>query len=74
MTHQVSWFEVIGKDGRSLTAFYGDLFGRKLEAVANDYCMAPPRRMASGGARSRPVGCDGHVTFNAVTDVLQASL
>jgi predicted enzyme related to lactoylglutathione lyase len=75
MPHPVIWFEVIGKDGKALSSFYGDLFGWKLEAVPNDYFMfTTDGDMASGGVGSDPSGGDGHVTWYVQTDDLQASL
>lgn len=32
MPHPVVWFEVLGKDGKRLQSFYGDLFGWKIDA------------------------------------------
>jgi predicted enzyme related to lactoylglutathione lyase len=75
MPHPVVWYEVIGKDGAALARFYGDLFDWKMEEVQGGYFMAsagdgPP----TGGVGSDPSGGDGHVTWYAEVDDLQAML
>ena len=36
MANPVAWFEVVGKDGKKLQDFYGNLFGWKIDAN-NDF-------------------------------------
>jgi predicted enzyme related to lactoylglutathione lyase len=78
MPHPVIWFEVIGKDFDTLKGFYGDLFGWKLEDAPGGmpYAMAQaePDQPPTGGIGVDPSGGDGHVTWYAQTDDLQASL
>jgi len=75
MPHPVVWYEVIGKDSEALSKFYGDLFGWKIEPGPQNYFMVTPEgERPSGGIGVDPSGGDGHVTFYAETDDLQASL
>ena len=75
MAHPVVWSEVIGKDSAALSRFYADLFGWKVESVPNDYFMLTPEGdRPSVGVGADPSGGNGHVTFYAETDDLQASL
>ena len=75
MPHPVIWFEVIGKDAAALSSFYIELFDWKLDSVPNDYFMVTTDGEApSGGVGADPSGGDGHVTFYAEADDLQASL
>lgn len=40
MANPVVWFEILGKDGKKLRQFYGDVFGWKYEVMENmDYGM-----------------------------------
>jgi uncharacterized protein len=77
MPHPVIWFEVMGRDSAALSRFYGDLFDWQVQPAPNDYFMFTPEgEMPSGGVGvgADPSGGDGHVTFYAHTDDLQASL
>jgi uncharacterized protein len=75
MPNPVIWFEVIGKDAASLSKFYGDLFGWKVDPAPNDYFMfTTDGDQPSGGVGVDPAGGDGHVIWYAQSDDLQASL
>jgi predicted enzyme related to lactoylglutathione lyase len=75
MPHPVIWSEVMGRDAESLSRFYSDLFGWKVDPAPNDYFMFTTAGDApSGGVGADPSGGDGHVTFYVETDDLQASL
>src|SRR3954451_14242673 len=78
MAHPVVWFEVIGKDYDTLKRFYGELFDWQLEDAPGDmsYAMAQPdaQQPPMGGIGADPSGGEGHVTWDAQTDDLQASL
>jgi predicted enzyme related to lactoylglutathione lyase len=75
MPHPVIWSEVMGRDAESLSRFYSDLFGWKVDAAPNDYFMLTTGGDApSAGVGADPSGGDGHVTFYVETDDLQASL
>lgn len=75
MPHPVVWYEVIGKDSEALSKFYADLFGWKVEPAPQNYFMVTAEGdRPSGGIGVDPSGGEGHVTFYAETDDLQASL
>jgi uncharacterized protein len=75
MPHPVVWYEVIGKDSEALSKFYAELFGWKVDAAPQNYFMFTTEgEQPSGGIGVDPTGGDGHVTFYAETDDLQASL
>jgi predicted enzyme related to lactoylglutathione lyase len=78
MPHPVIWFEVVGKDMDGLKKFYGDLFGWQIQDAPGGmpYAMAQadPESPPTGGIGSDPSGGNGHVTWYAETDDLQASL
>ena len=78
MPHPVIWFEVIGKDIDGLKRFYGDLFGWQLQDAEGGmpYAMAQPDadQPPMGGIGADPSGGEGHVTWYAETDDLQATL
>jgi uncharacterized protein len=75
MPHPVIWFEVIGKDSTALSEFYGGLFGCKMDPAPQGYFMfTTDGDRPSGGVGADPAGGDGHVTFYAEADDLQATL
>lgn len=78
MPHPVIWYEVIGKDYDTLKRFYGELFDWNLEEVPGGmpYAMAhpDPDQPPMGGIGADPSGGEGHVTWYAQSDDLQASL
>ena len=72
MGKPVVHFEVVGKDGKALREYYGELFGWKFSADnPMDYgIVAPEGDQIGGGVGTGPEGYDGHVTFYVgVTDV-----
>ena len=77
MPHPVIWYEVIGKDAAALSKFYGDLFGWKMDRAPGDveyYMSTPEGDTPGGGVGADPTGGNGHVTFYAQADDLQAML
>jgi predicted enzyme related to lactoylglutathione lyase len=73
--HPVIWFEVIGKDAAALSTFYGELFDWKVDPAPQGYFMlTADGDRPTGGVGTDPSGGDGHVTFYAETDDLQAAL
>ena len=78
MPHPVIWFEVVGKDVDGLKKFYGDLFGWQIQDAPGGvpYAMAQPspEQPPMGGIGADPSGGNGHVTWYAETDDLQATL
>jgi uncharacterized protein len=50
MANKVMWYEVLGKDGKKLKSFYGDLFGWSFkDAPGMDYGMTDPETTGIGG-------------------------
>jgi uncharacterized protein len=50
MANKVMWYEVLGKDGKKLKSFYGDLFGWTFkDAPGMDYGMTDPEATGIGG-------------------------
>jgi predicted enzyme related to lactoylglutathione lyase len=50
MANKVMWYEVLGKDGKKLKSFYGDLFGWTFrDAPGMDYGMTDPEVTGIGG-------------------------
>jgi hypothetical protein len=78
MAHPVIWFEVVGKDLDKLKSFYGELFDWQIQDAPGGmpYAMVQPdpQQPPMGGIGQDPSGGDGHVTWYAETDDLQASL
>jgi len=64
--YNVSWFEVVGRDGDSLRSFYAELFGWKFEHMTPpemDYGLVKVESGAlPGGVGKAPVG-PGWTTF-----------
>jgi len=77
MPNSVSWFEVVGKDGAALRAFYGKLFDWTIDAsdTEMDYgLVAPLPRSIGGGIGRSEDGGAGHVTFYVEVDDVAAAL
>lgn len=76
MASHVIHFEVLGKDGPKLQAFYSDVFGWKLDTNnPTSYGMVPvPENGIAGGIGQAPDGSPGHVTFYVHTDDAPATL
>lgn len=78
MASPVLHFEVVGKDGDALRAFYGDLFGWNIQKASGpmDYGMVSADD--TGGGIGGGIGASGdgpgHVTFYVGVDDLQAAL
>jgi predicted enzyme related to lactoylglutathione lyase len=64
-------FEVIGKDGKALQAYYSELFGWEIDAdnemgygsVPRENNLNPDGVGIGGGVAGGPEGYGGHVTF-----------
>lgn len=81
MGRPVVHFEVIGKDGPKLQAYYAELFGWEIDAnnpmsygaVAREGNVKDDGTGIGGGVGQGPEGYDGHVTFYVeVPDVDEA--
>jgi uncharacterized protein len=82
MGQPVVHFEVIGKDGDALRAFYGELFDWEFNTdnemnygtVAREDNLASDGAGIGGGVATAPEGYEGHVTFYVYSDDIAASL
>lgn len=82
MGQAVVHFEVIGKDGPALQAYYADLFGWEIDAsnpmnygiVTREGNTGDDGIGIGGGVAGGPEGYDGHVTFYVRVDDVEASL
>jgi predicted enzyme related to lactoylglutathione lyase len=66
MGNPVAWFEIVGKDGEKLRAFYHDLFDWQIYSFNTrmDYGLVPAQPKGIGGGIGRSEDSDkGHVTF-----------
>jgi uncharacterized protein len=82
MGQPVVHFEVIGKDGEKLQAYYSDLFGWQIDAD-NPMRYGSIQREGNtnsdgvgigGGVGTGPEGYDGHVTFYVEVPDVEAAL
>jgi len=69
-------FEIIGRDGDRLRAYYGALFGWSFDSAgAMDYGLVRPGDAGiGGGIGSAPEGYAGHVTFYVDVADVEAAL
>jgi uncharacterized protein len=75
-------FEIMGRDGEKLRSYYSELFGWEIDAnnpmnygtVPRDGNLAPDGIGIGGGIGQAPEGYDGHVTFYAGVDDVEAAL
>lgn len=75
MGHRVVHFEIAGKDGRSLVAFYRDLFGWNVSEAGPDYWLVRGDDGGIGGGLMQTTGAmPSYVTVYVSTPDLQASL
>ena len=82
MGQPVVHFEVIGKDGKKLQAFYSELFGWEIDAdnpmnygiVKRDGNVNAEGVGIGGGVGGGPPGYDGHVTFYVEVPDVEAAL
>jgi uncharacterized protein len=76
MPNPVVHFEVIGKDGPKLQAYYADLFGWAIDATnpMNYGLVADPGNGVGGGIGAGPEGYGGHVTFYVEVPDVEAAL
>jgi predicted enzyme related to lactoylglutathione lyase len=71
MSNPVAWFEIVGRNGDALRAFYGGLFDWKIDAsdTSMDYGLVPPAPGGIGGGIGRSQdGGAGHVTVYVEVD------
>jgi uncharacterized protein len=82
MGQPVVHFEIIGKDGAALQAFYGDLFGWRISAdnpmgygiVTREENLNADGIGIGGGVAAAPEGMEGHVTFYIEVPDVEAAL
>ncbi len=82
MGQPVVHFEVIGKDGAALQAFYSQLFGWEIDTnnpmnygiVTREGNTTPDGTGIGGGVGQGPDGYDGHVTFYVEVPDVEAAL
>jgi uncharacterized protein len=71
MGNPVAWFEIVGRDGQRLRAFYGELFDWKITTDDSDmdYGLVPAAEGGIGGGIGRSQdGGAGQVTFYVEVD------
>ncbi len=82
MGEPVVHFEIIGKDGAKLQAYYSELFGWEIDAdnpmkygtVPREGNVNPDGVGIGGGVGGGPEGYDGHVTFYVEVSDVEAAL
>jgi predicted enzyme related to lactoylglutathione lyase len=76
MANPVVHFEVIGKDGPKLQAYYADLFGWQIDAnnPMNYGLITDSGNGVGGGIAAGPEGYEGHVTFYVQVPDIEAAL
>ena len=75
-------FEIIGKDGEALKAYYSELFGWEIDSnnpmkygiVAREANTNADGVGIGGGISTAPEGYDGHVTFYVEVPDVEATL
>jgi len=69
--YNVSWFEVVGRDGDSLRSFYGELFGWKFESYPGPFEYHMTRISDQGGLAitNMEPGKRGTRAYFAVDDI-----
>jgi len=82
MGQPVVHFEIIGKDGAKLQAYYAELFGWEIDAdnpmnygvVEREKHMNANGIGIGGGVAGGPEGYDGHITFYVQMDDVEAGM
>jgi hypothetical protein len=82
MGQPVVHFEIIGKDGDALKAYYAELFDWNIVSdnemgygvVSREGHTAPDGTGIGGGVAGGPEGYDGHVTFYVAVEDVEAAL
>jgi predicted enzyme related to lactoylglutathione lyase len=82
MGRPVVHFEIIGKDGAKLQAYYAELFDWEMNAdnpmnyaiVERESAQTPDGIGIGGGVAGGPEGYDGHVTFYVQVDDVEAGM
>jgi len=73
MEHQVSWFEVLGKNPDKLRGFYGKMFGWSFKPIGDpsgDYAMTEASQTGIGGGIGKaPEGNGSSIFYVSVADV-----
>jgi predicted enzyme related to lactoylglutathione lyase len=73
MANKVIWYEVVGKDGKKLQAFYSELFGWQYkQAPSMVYGMTDPEATGIGGGVGEFPGSNWSTFYVGVNDVSQA--
>src|SRR5712692_11443266 len=75
MPNPVAWFEVVGKDGKKLQDFYGNLFGWKIDANNDfNYGMVDNAGQGINGGVGPSQSGQPWVGFYVAVENLQAAL
>lgn len=80
MAQPVGHFEILGRDGKALQAYYGELFGWTFSSAGPmDYALVDPGRSTAGaripgGIGSAPGDYPGHVTIYVEVPDVEAAL
>jgi len=82
MGQPVVHFEIIGKDGEALQAYYSELFGWEIDSnnpmkygtVQREGNVNADGAGIAGGIATGPEGYDGHVTFYVEVPDVEAAL
>ncbi len=82
MGQPVVHFEIVGRDGDALKAYYSELFGWRIDSdnpmgygiVAKDENQSPDGTGIGGGVAGGPPGYDGHLTFYVSVEDCEAAL
>jgi predicted enzyme related to lactoylglutathione lyase len=81
MPQPVVHFEIVGRDGERLQAYYSELFGWEIQTYGQGYGLIPREGHTNpdgigigGGVAQGPDGYDGHVTFYVEVPDVEAAL
>ena len=81
MPQPVVHFEITGRDGERLQAYYSELFDWQIQPVGQGYAIVPREGHTNpdgvgigGGIATGPEGYDGHVTFYVEVPDVEAAL
>ena len=81
MPQPVVHFEITGRDGERLRAYYSELFDWRVQDVGQGYAIVPREGHTNpdgvgigGGIATGPEGYEGHVTFYVEVPDVEAAL
>jgi predicted enzyme related to lactoylglutathione lyase len=74
MSHPVVHWEISGHDPERLQAFYGNLFGWKIDSTNPEYGLVETGDGVGGAIMRSPLGESPHVTVYVQVDSLDAAL